>query len=108
TAREGLLHEANFGEAISDLKAIIRPNSSDSASLDNVVDFLVAGGRSIAHVMMMLVPEAWSQDPSMPEDLRAFYEFHAALVEPWDGPAALLFTDGRYLGATLDRNGLRP
>jgi glutamate synthase (NADPH/NADH) large chain len=108
TAREGLLASPNFGEAISDMKAIIRPEGSDSASLDNVVDFLVSGGRSIAHVMMMLVPEAWSQDGGMPDDLRAFYEYHAALVEPWDGPAALLFTDGRYLGATLDRNGLRP
>ncbi|WP_394823729.1 glutamate synthase large subunit [Pendulispora albinea] len=108
SAREQVLTAHLFGDAISDIKAIIRPDGSDSASLDNVVDFLLAGGRSIPHVMMMLVPEAWSTQSHMPEELRAFYEYHASLVEPWDGPAALLFTDGRYVGATLDRNGLRP
>ncbi|WP_394833576.1 glutamate synthase large subunit [Pendulispora rubella] len=107
-AREQVLQAHLFGDAISDIKAIIRPEGSDSASMDNVVDFLLAGGRSIPHVMMMLVPEAWSTQAHMPEELRAFYEYHASLVEPWDGPAALLFTDGRYVGATLDRNGLRP
>jgi glutamate synthase (NADPH/NADH) large chain len=107
-AREPLLRSEAFGEHLADFKPIIRPGGSDSASLDNVVDFLVAGGRSLPHVMMMLVPEAWEGQPEMPAERRAFYEYHASLVEPWDGPAALLFTDGRYVGATLDRNGLRP
>jgi glutamate synthase (NADPH/NADH) large chain len=107
-AREALLESAAFGEHLADFKPIIRPGGSDSASLDNVVDFLVAGGRSLPHVMMMLVPEAWEGQPEMPAERRAFYEYHASLVEPWDGPAALAFTDGNYLGATLDRNGLRP
>ncbi|MBX3190953.1 MAG: glutamate synthase large subunit [Labilithrix sp.] len=107
-AREGLLASKLFEEHIEDFKPIIRPSGSDSASLDNVVDLLVAGGRSLPHVMMMLVPEAWSTQPDMPEHKRAFYEYHASLVEPWDGPAALVFTDGDVIGATLDRNGLRP
>ena len=107
-AREALLESEAFGEHLADFKPIIRPGGSDSASLDNVVDFLVAGGRSLPHVMMMLVPEAWEGQPEMPLERRAFYEYHASLVEPWDGPAALAFTDGVYLGATLDRNGLRP
>jgi glutamate synthase (NADPH/NADH) large chain len=107
-AREALLRSAAFGEHLEDFKPIIRPGGSDSASLDNVVDFLVAGGRSIPHVMMMLVPEAWEEHEDMPAERRAFYEYHASLVEPWDGPAALIFTDGSYIGATLDRNGLRP
>ncbi|HEX8796210.1 MAG TPA: glutamate synthase large subunit [Polyangiaceae bacterium] len=107
-AREPLLESDAFGEHLADFKPIIRPGGSDSASLDNVVDFLVAGGRSLPHVMMMLVPEAWEGQPEMPAERRAFYEYHASLVEPWDGPAALCFTDGRYVGATLDRNGLRP
>jgi glutamate synthase (NADPH/NADH) large chain len=108
SAREPLLESAAFGEHLADFKPIIRPGGSDSASLDNLVDFLVAGGRSLPHVMMMLVPEAWEGQPEMPADRRAFYEYHASVVEPWDGPAALLFTDGVYIGATLDRNGLRP
>src|SRR5580692_2653665 len=107
-AREALLQSEAFGEHLADFKPIIRPGGSDSASLDNVVDFLVAGGRSLPHVMMMLVPEAWEGQPEMPPERRAFYEYHASLVEPWDGPAALAFTDGVRVGATLDRNGLRP
>jgi glutamate synthase (NADPH/NADH) large chain len=107
-AREALLASEAFGEHIADFKPIIRPGGSDSASLDNVVDLLVASGRSLPHVMMMLVPEAWEEQPEMPPERRAFYEYHASLVEAWDGPAALIFTDGTYLGATLDRNGLRP
>jgi glutamate synthase (NADPH/NADH) large chain len=107
-AREALLESEAFGEHLADFKPIIHPGGSDSASLDNVVDFLVAGGRSLPHVMMMLVPEAWEGQPEMPAERRAFYEYHASLVEPWDGPAAIAFTDGVYLGATLDRNGLRP
>jgi glutamate synthase (NADPH) large chain len=108
SAREPLLASKLFTEHLGDFKPIIRPGGSDSASLDNVVDFLVASGRSIPHVMMMLVPEAWSTQTDMPEARRAFYEYHGNLVEPWDGPAALLFTDGHVIGATLDRNGLRP
>jgi glutamate synthase (NADPH) large chain len=107
-ARESLLASKAFGEYIQEFKPIIRPGGSDSASLDNVVDFLVAGGRSLPHVMMMLVPEAWATQKDMPAEKRAFYEYHASLVEPWDGPAALMFTDGSLIGATLDRNGLRP
>ncbi len=107
-ARESLLASKLFEEHLPDFKPIIRPDGSDSASLDNVVDFLVAGGRSLPHVMMMLVPEAWATQADMPEHKRAFYEYHASLVEPWDGPAALVFTDGDVIGATLDRNGLRP
>jgi glutamate synthase (NADPH/NADH) large chain len=107
-ARETLLQSEAFGEHLADFKPIIHPGGSDSASLDNVVDFLVAGGRSLPHVMMMLVPEAWEGQPEMAPERRAFYEYHASMVEPWDGPAALAFTDGNYVGATLDRNGLRP
>jgi glutamate synthase (NADPH/NADH) large chain len=109
SAREALLESEAFGEHLADFKPIIRPGGSDSASLDNVVDFLVSsGGRSLPHVMMMLVPEAWEGHDDMPAERRAFYQYHASLVEPWDGPAAILFTDGTYIGATLDRNGLRP
>jgi glutamate synthase (NADPH/NADH) large chain len=110
-AREPLLASKAFGEHLADFKPIIRAGGSDSASLDNLVDFLVNGGRSLPHVMMMLVPEAWEGQggpDGMSPERRAFYEYHASLVEPWDGPAALLFTDGQYVGATLDRNGLRP
>ncbi len=107
-AREPLLASEAFGEHLADFKPIIAPGGSDSASLDDLIDFLVAGGRSLPHVMMMLVPEAWEGHDEMPAERRAFYEYHAGLVEPWDGPAALLFTDGQYIGATLDRNGLRP
>ena len=106
-AREALLESPAFAEHIADFKPIIRPGGSDSASLDDVADFLVASGRPLPHVMMMLVPEAWASGDLAPER-RAFYEYHAALVEPWDGPAALVFTDGALVGATLDRNGLRP
>ena len=107
-AREALLASDLFAGAIEDFKPIIRPGGSDSASLDNVVNFLLASGRSLPHVMMMLVPEAWALDPDMSAEKKAFYEYHGCLVEPWDGPAALCFTDGELIGATLDRNGLRP
>ncbi len=108
SAREALLHSERFGAAMDDFKPIIRPGGSDSASLDNVVEFLMASGRSLPHVMMMLVPEAWAHDPDMSEHKKAFYEYHGCLIEPWDGPAALCFSDGDLIGATLDRNGLRP
>ncbi|WP_437669603.1 glutamate synthase large subunit [Sorangium sp. So ce131] len=108
SAREALLKSDVFANAIEDFKPIIRPGGSDSSALDNVVDFLLASGRSLPHVMMMLVPEAWAHDPDMSAEKKAFYEYHGCLIEPWDGPAALCFTDGRLIGATLDRNGLRP
>ncbi|MCC6645933.1 MAG: glutamate synthase large subunit [Polyangiaceae bacterium] len=107
-ARETLLSSHHWGAALEDFRPIIRPGGSDSAALDNVADFLVASGRSLPHVMMMLVPEAWVHDPFMSDEKKAFYEYHGCLVEPWDGPAALCFTDGKLIGATLDRNGLRP
>jgi glutamate synthase (NADPH) large chain len=108
SAREALLRSDLFKEAIEDFKPIVRPGGSDSASLDNVVDFLLSSGRSLPHVMMMLVPEAWAHDPEMSAEKKGFYEYHGCLVEPWDGPAALCFSDGELIGATLDRNGLRP
>lgn len=95
-------------ENIKDLLPVIVPQGSDSACLDNVLEFLVLSGYSLAHAMMMLVPEAWENQPDMTPEKRAFYEFHEHMMEPWDGPAALAFTDGVQIGATLDRNGLRP
>ncbi|MEJ7605880.1 MAG: glutamate synthase large subunit, partial [Bryobacteraceae bacterium] len=93
---------------IDRLFPVITPNGSDSAALDNAVQMLSMAGRELPHVMAMLVPEAWDKDGTMPKDKRAFYEYHASLMEPWDGPAAVAFTDGKVIGATLDRNGLRP
>ena len=87
---------------------VIKDGDSDTAKLDNALELLVAGGYPLAHAMMMLIPEAWSGNPLMDAKRKAFYEYHAALMEPWDGPAAIAFTDGRQIGATLDRNGLRP
>ncbi len=107
-ARESMLKSDIFGAAIEDFKPIMRPGGSDSASLDNVVDFLVASGRSLPHVMMMLIPKAYANDPDMSDEEKAFYAYHGCLVEPWDGPAAVAFTDGVQVGAMLDRNGLRP
>ncbi len=107
-ARQSVLESPLHGEKIEDLFPVIVPEGSDSASLDNAVEFLYQSGRSLPHVMAMLIPEAWAGNPDMDEDKRAFYEYHASLMEPWDGPAAIAFTDGRVIGATLDRNGLRP
>ena len=107
-ARQSVLASPLFGEKIGDLYPVIIPGGSDSASLDNAVEFLYQSGRSLPHVMAMLIPEAWAGNPDMDEDKRAFYEYHASLMEPWDGPAAIAFTDGKVIGATLDRNGLRP
>jgi glutamate synthase domain-containing protein 2/glutamate synthase domain-containing protein 1/glutamate synthase domain-containing protein 3 len=107
-ARQSVLKSPLFGEEMGKVFPVISPGGSDSASLDNAVEFLVQSGRSLPHVMAMLIPEAWSGNPDMDEDKRAFYEYHASLMEPWDGPAAVAFTDGRVVGATLDRNGLRP
>ena len=107
-ARQSVLASPLFGDGIKKLLPIITPGGSDSAMLDNAVELLTLAGRSLPHVMSMLIPEAWEHDPSMPEDIKAFYEYHASLMEPWDGPAAVAFTDGRVIGAKLDRNGLRP
>jgi glutamate synthase domain-containing protein 2/glutamate synthase domain-containing protein 1/glutamate synthase domain-containing protein 3 len=93
---------------IQELFPLIEAGQSDSASLDNAVELLVHAGRSLPHAMMMLIPESWEGDATMPQDRRAFFEFHSSLMEPWDGPAAVAFTDGRQIGAMLDRNGLRP
>ena len=97
-----------LGDDLEKLWPLIGDGSSDSATFDNALELLFAGGYSLAHAMMMMIPEAWSGNPLMDETRRAFYEYHAALMEPWDGPAAMAFTDGRQIGATLDRNGLRP
>jgi len=97
-----------FGDDIKKLEPIIAPGGSDSANLDNAVELLLLAGRSLPHVMEMLIPQAWVNDPVMPDDVKAFYEYHASLMEAWDGPAAVAFTDGRMIGAKLDRNGLRP
>ncbi len=107
-AREQLFEDVGFGEDAAHVHPIITPDASDSASLDNAVEALFHGGRGLPHVMMMLVPEAWQHDPLMTQEKRDFYEYHSCLMEPWDGPAALAFTDGRCIGAILDRNGLRP
>src|SRR5271168_3045495 len=107
-ARQSLLASPLFGDDIKKLHPIIAPDGSDSANFDNAVELLLQAGRSLPHVMAMLIPEAWSGNPHMKPEKRAFYEYHACLMEPWDGPAAIAFTDGRVIGAILDRNGLRP
>ncbi len=107
-ARESTLSSDLFGDDLAKVFPVIRPNLSDTGSLDNAVEFLTLGGRSLPHVMAMLIPEAWDADSTMPQEKRDFYEYHASLMEPWDGPAAVAFTDGKWIGATLDRNGLRP
>ncbi len=107
-ARQGSMVSEVFGDDLKKLYPIILEGQSDTASFDNALELLVQCGYSLAHAMVMLIPEAWSGNPLMDKDRRAFYEYHAALMEPWDGPAAIAFTDGRQIGATLDRNGLRP
>lgn len=106
-ARESVL-ESPALDNIGDIRPIIQPGMSDSASLDNVLEFLVMSGLSLPHAMAILVPESFNEKNPISEDLKAFYEYHSILMEPWDGPAALLFSDGRYAGGMLDRNGLRP
>lgn len=106
-ARESVLSSPALGD-IRDIRPIVQPSMSDSASLDNVLEFLVMSGLSLPHAMAMLVPESFNEKNPISEDLKAFYEYHSILMEPWDGPAALLFSDGRYAGGMLDRNGLRP
>ena len=107
-AREASLEAPTFGDDLKKILPIVHGGQSDSASLDNIFELLVAAGRDAPHAMMMLIPQAWGTKYHMGHDVRAFYEYHSALMEPWDGPAAVAFTDGLGLGATLDRNGLRP
>ena len=106
-ARQQVL-ESDLYDDITKLFPIIQPNGSDSMAFDNAVELLVQSGRSLPHAMAMLIPEAWDNNPNIGAAKRAFYEYHCSLMEPWDGPAAIAFTDGRVIGATLDRNGLRP
>lgn len=108
-AREGVMHSSVFGDKLHELYPVVEPKMSDSGSLDNVLEFLVnVGGRSLPEAMMTLVPEAWQNDTQIDPEKRLFYKWASCSMEPWDGPALLTFTDGRYIGAILDRNGLRP
>jgi len=107
-AREATISSDLYGEDLEKLLPIITPDGSDSMALDNMVEMLTACGRSLPHTLMMLIPEAWGEKYQMSQDKRGFYEYHSILMEPWDGPAAIAFTDGRIIGSCLDRNGLRP
>ncbi len=107
-AREGLLKSDVLGDDLRKVLPVIREGGSDTATFDNVLEFLVMTGRSLPHAILMMIPEPWQNDESMSPDLKAFYEYHSSLIEPWDGPASIAFTDGTVIGAVLDRNGLRP
>ena len=107
-ARQGLLDSDLFGDDLKKLLPVIREGGSDTATFDNVLEFLVRAGRSLPHAILMMIPEPWSGNEEMAADRKAFYEYHASLMEPWDGPASIAFTDGTVIGAVLDRNGLRP
>ena len=107
-ARQALAASPVFGDDIKKLLPIIDSDGSDSAMFDNCLEFLVLGGRSLPHAVMMMIPEPWTNHESMSDERKAFYEYHACLMEPWDGPASIAFTDGVQMGAVLDRNGLRP
>ena len=107
-AREALMKSEVFGEDLKKLLPVIEPGKSDSASFDNVLEFLHLTGRSLPHSLCMMIPESFNQKNPIPESLKAFYEYHSTIMEPWDGPASMVFSDGRYIGGTLDRNGLRP
>jgi glutamate synthase (NADPH) large chain len=107
-AREGLLQSELFGDDLKKLLPIIREGGSDTATFDNVLELLVMAGRSLPHAILMMIPEPWSNHESMSPERKAFYEYHSSLMEPWDGPASIAFTDGSVIGAVLDRNGLRP
>ncbi len=107
-ARQALFASEVFGDDIKKILPIINPNGSDSSMFDNTLELLVLAGRPLAHAMMMMIPEPWSNHESMDDDRRAFYQYHSCLMEPWDGPASIAFTDGKQMGAILDRNGLRP
>lgn len=107
-AREGVVESDLFGDDLEKAFPVVEPECSDSGNFDNVLEFLLMSGRTLQEAAMMMVPEAWQKHDTMSENKRAFYEYHSALMEPWDGPASIAFTDGRYIGALLDRNGLRP
>ena len=107
-ARESLLHSDLIPGDLERIFPIVDPSGSDSASFDEVLELLYLGGRSLPHAVLMMIPEAWENNRSMPQDLRDFYAFHSTMMEPWDGPACVTFTDGNFVGAVLDRNGLRP
>ena len=107
-ARQALFESELFGDDIRKILPIVNPNGSDSSMFDNTLELLVLAGRPLAHAMMMMIPEPWSNHESMDPERRAFYQYHSCLMEPWDGPASIGFTDGRQIGAILDRNGLRP
>jgi glutamate synthase (NADPH) large chain len=107
-ARTGSLKSEVFGDELKKVFPILTESGSDTATFDNALQFLTLNGRSLAHSVLMMIPEAWQNNPKMDEDLRAFYEYHACLMEPWDGPASIVFTNGVQVGAVLDRNGLRP
>jgi glutamate synthase (NADPH/NADH) large chain len=108
SARESLMKTGVLGEELKKIFPVIEPDKSDSASLDNVLEFLVLTGKSLPHALSMLIPESWNDKNPIPESLKAFYEYHSTIMEPWDGPASIVFSDGRFIGGTLDRNGLRP
>ncbi len=108
SARESLMKTGVLGEELKKTFPVIEPDKSDSASLDNVLEFLAMTGKSLTHALSMLIPESWNDKNPIPESLKAFYEYHSTIMEPWDGPASIVFSDGRYIGGTLDRNGLRP
>ncbi len=107
-AREALMKSEVFGDDLKKLLPVIEPGKSDSASFDNVLEFLHLTGRSLPHSLCMMIPESFNQKNPIPDSLKAFYEYHSTIMEPWDGPASMVFSDGRYIGGTLDRNGLRP
>ncbi|HXS28448.1 MAG TPA: glutamate synthase large subunit, partial [Steroidobacteraceae bacterium] len=107
-AREALFDSELFGEDTKKIRPVVNPYGSDSAMFDNTLELLVLAGRSLPHAMMMMIPEPWSNHESMDDARRAFYQYHSSLMEPWDGPASIAFTDGKQIGAVLDRNGLRP
>jgi glutamate synthase (ferredoxin) len=107
-AREGLLRSGIFGDDLAKILPVIREGGSDTATFDNVLEFLVMTGRSLPHAILMMIPEPWQNHESMSPELKAFYEYHSSLMEPWDGPASIAFCDGTVIGAVLDRNGLRP
>ena len=107
-ARQGVVDSKLFGAELSKLFPVVEPDCSDSGTFDNVLEFLLMNGRTLQESVMMMIPEAWQNHETMSDDKRAFYEYHSCLMEPWDGPASIAFTDGKYIGAVLDRNGLRP
>jgi glutamate synthase (NADPH/NADH) large chain len=107
-AREGVVTSELFGTELPKLFPVVEPDCSDSGSFDNVLEFMLMNGRSLQEAIMLMIPEAWQNDEEMSEEKRRFYEFNSTLMEPWDGPASIAFTDGKYIGAVLDRNGLRP